>query len=189
MILSNLAVSGDYIMTVKLLSKQQLSLTNKDTLRYRLAEAEKDYFLTLILNYIYNSHLKDKLIFKGGTAFYHCYLPQLRFSEDLDFTSIAKDIKIGTEIMSDEYLPYQSLNKEGYKHKTISHGQNEYARGNIHVNSLEGFWSQLKRSINGTYHCVSPKYLQSYVNEFSYRYNNRFSSEPLFDLMLSQILK
>lgn len=42
MILSNLAASGDYIMTVKLLSKQQLSLTNKDTLRYRLAEAEKD---------------------------------------------------------------------------------------------------------------------------------------------------
>ena len=58
-------------MTVKLLSKQQLSLINKDTLRYRLAEAEKDYFLTLILNCIYSSHLKDKLIFKGGTALYH----------------------------------------------------------------------------------------------------------------------
>jgi hypothetical protein len=91
--------------------------------------------------------------------------------------------------MSDEYLPYQSLNKEGYKHETVSHGQNEYVRGNIHVNSLEGFWSQLKRSINGTYHCVSPKYLQSYVNEFSYRYNNCLSFEPLFDLMLLQVLK
>lgn len=102
---------------------------------------------------------------------------------------IRKHVKLGTEIMSDEYLPYQSLTSEGYKHETVSHGQNEYVRGNIHVNSLEGFWSQLKRSINGTYHCVSPKYLQSYVNEFSYRYNNRFSCQSLFDLMLSQILQ
>ncbi|MBL7123931.1 MAG: nucleotidyl transferase AbiEii/AbiGii toxin family protein [Actinobacteria bacterium] len=81
-------------MTIRLLNKQQLSLINKNTLKYRLAEAEKDYFLAIVLNYIYNSNLKDKLVFKGGTALYHCYLPQFRFSEDLDFTSTVKDITL-----------------------------------------------------------------------------------------------
>lgn len=94
MILINLIVSGDCIMTIRLLSKQQLSLINKNTLKYRLAEAEKDYFLAIVLNCIYNSNLKNKLVFKGGTALYHCYLPQFRFSEDLDFTSTVKDITL-----------------------------------------------------------------------------------------------
>ena len=49
-----------------------------------------------------------------------------------------------------------------------------------HTNNLENFWSQLKRSINGTYHSVSRKYLQGYVNEFAYRYNHRNSQEPIF---------
>ncbi|MBC8386432.1 MAG: transposase [Actinobacteria bacterium] len=49
---------------------------------------------------------------------------------------------------------------------------------------MEGFWSQLKRSINGTYHCVPPKYLQYYVDEFVYRYNYRLSSFPIFQKLL-----
>lgn len=102
---------------------------------------------------------------------------------------IRAHVKIGTVVMTDEYLPYQSLKKEGYRHKTIAHGAKEYVRGSVHVNTLEGFWSQLKRSINGTYHAVSPKYLQQYVNEFSYRYNRRFSSDPLFSLLLAQAVR
>jgi hypothetical protein len=56
----------------------------------------------------------------------------------------------------------------------------EYVRGTVHTNSIEGFWSQLKRSINGTFHSVSRKHLQKYVNEFSYRYNRRKSGTPMF---------
>ncbi len=100
---------------------------------------------------------------------------------------IREHVKIGTKVMTDEYLPYQSLTKEGYKHDTIAHGAKEYVRGNVHVNTLEGFWSQMKRAIDGTYHAVSPKYLQQYVNEFVYRYNYRASSLPIFDLMISQV--
>lgn len=92
---------------------------------------------------------------------------------------IRQHVKLGTAVMTDEYRPYRSLTKEGYRHQTISHGTKEYVRDNVHVNTLEGFWSQLKRSINGTYHCVSPKHLQSYVDEFSYRYNRRDSVSPL----------
>ncbi|MBI9047007.1 MAG: nucleotidyl transferase AbiEii/AbiGii toxin family protein [Anaerolineaceae bacterium] len=70
------------------LIRQQLELINRKTLRYPLQIAEKDYFLALAIQLIHNSSLKKKLVFKGGTALHHCYIPQKRFSEDLDFTSI-----------------------------------------------------------------------------------------------------
>ena len=100
---------------------------------------------------------------------------------------IRKNVAIGTDIMTDEYLPYRSLNKEGYNHQTVTHGVKEYVRGNVHTNTLEGFWSQMKRSINGTYHAVSPKYLQTYVDEFSYRYNARLSSSLFFLYFLQRL--
>lgn len=58
-------------------------------------------------------------------------------------------------------------------HETVNHGQREYARGLVTTNTIEGFWGQMKRSIDGTYHCVSRKYLQAYVDEFAFRYSHR----------------
>lgn len=75
-------------MKIDLLNKTDLTLANKNNYRYPLAVVEKDYFLALVLQMIYNSKLKDKLVFKGGTAIHHLYLDQLRFSEDLDFTAL-----------------------------------------------------------------------------------------------------
>ncbi len=75
-------------MTLELLSKAQLQIINRRGLQYPLDAAEKDYFLALVVKILYESELKEKLVFKGGTALYHTYLPQLRFSEDLDFTAI-----------------------------------------------------------------------------------------------------
>lgn len=79
-------------MIIALLNKSDLSIFNKRTLKYKLADAEKDYFLAIVSKIIYESPLRDKLVFKGGTAIHHCYLPQTRFSEDLDFTSLDKSI-------------------------------------------------------------------------------------------------
>ncbi len=77
-------------MTLELLTKAQLQIINRrSNLRYPLDTAEKDYFLALVSKIIYESPLKDKLVFKGGTALHHTYLPQLRFSEDLDFTALS----------------------------------------------------------------------------------------------------
>lgn len=73
-------------MILELLDKSALLLINRK-LKYPLAVAEKDYFLALVSKIIYDSPLRKKLIFKGGTALYHVYLPQLRFSEDLDFSA------------------------------------------------------------------------------------------------------
>ena len=81
------------------LNRQQLELINRRTIRYPLQIAEKDYFLALAIQLVYGSGLGNKLVFKGGTAIHHCYLPQKRFSEDLDFTSLDPNISI-EEIVS-----------------------------------------------------------------------------------------
>jgi len=56
-----------------------------------------------------------------------------------------------------------------------------------HTNTIEGFWSLLKRGISGVYHAVSEKYLQSYLNEYSFRYNHREDNAAMFTTMLSQL--
>lgn len=68
---------------------------------------------------------------------------------------------------------YASLNKKGYKHASVNHMRGEYVRGNVHTQTIDGFWSLLKRGILGTFHNVSKKYLPLYVAEFEWRYNNR----------------
>jgi transposase-like protein len=75
-------------------------------------------------------------------------------------------------IITDSSTMYGSL-KLSYKHETVNHVNKEYARGAMHTNTIEGFFSQLKRGIIGIYHYVSPKNLQRYCNEFGYRYNTR----------------
>jgi len=74
-------------MNTPIITRQQLEIINRKTLRYPLQTAEKDYFLALVMQIISDSHLGEKLVFKGGTAVNHCYLEQSRFSEDLDFSS------------------------------------------------------------------------------------------------------
>jgi len=74
-------------MKIDLLDRSRLEILNKRGPRYHLQDAEKDYFLAIILSILYNSEFKESLVFRGGTAIYHCYLDQIRFSKDLDFTS------------------------------------------------------------------------------------------------------
>ncbi len=76
-------------------------------------------------------------------------------------------------VATDEAAGYRRLSTLGYPHRTVDHKAEEYVRGNVHTNSIEGFWSLLKRGIVGTFHQVSKDYLPLYVNEFAFRYNNR----------------
>jgi transposase-like protein len=71
-------------------------------------------------------------------------------------------------------------------HQTINH-QLWYVDGEIHTNSIEGFWALLKRGIVGQYHKVSLQHLPSYLDEFCYRYNNR-ENPDVFDLTISRAL-
>jgi len=100
---------------------------------------------------------------------------------------IRENIGIDVRVMTDEYPVYNKLSKHGYSHDRVNHGGNQYVIGEAHTNTIEGFWSQLKRSISGTYHNVSRKYLQQYVNEFSWRYNKRESASALFPLLIERV--
>lgn len=81
-------------MNIPTITRQQLEIINRKTLRYPLHIAEKDYFLALTMLIISQSPLGRKIIFKGGTALHHCYLEQHRFSEDLDFSSNQKTVSL-----------------------------------------------------------------------------------------------
>lgn len=97
---------------------------------------------------------------------------------------IARNINTTAKIYSDEWGSYKRLAKLGFDHSSVNHNKLEFARGEINTNTIEGFWSQLKRSINGTYHVVSPKYLQLYVDEFAFRYNLR--GEAVYPALLGR---
>lgn len=71
---------------------------------------------------------------------------------------------------------YKGLSKD-YIHKVVDHSKGIYVKNGYHTNSIEGFWSLLKRGIFGIYHLVSPKHLPIYCYEFSYRYNTRDISD------------
>jgi predicted nucleotidyltransferase component of viral defense system len=94
-------------MNHDLITRSELEVINKKNLRYPLAVAEKDYFLALVSKIIYDSALSETLVFKGGTAIYHCYLPQLRFSENLDFTSLDNSLEI--ETIKSIFTPYDFI--------------------------------------------------------------------------------
>lgn len=95
---------------------------------------------------------------------------------------IYKTVKTGTQIYSDEYAAYKRLGIHGYKHDSVKHAKYEWARGEVYTNTIEGFWGQLKRSLKGTHHSVSRKWVQSYVDEFVFKYNHR--SDVIFWQML-----
>lgn len=76
-----------------MITRQQLQIINRKQLGYPLDVAEKDYYLALAVKLIAESPLGETLVFKGGTAIHHCYLPQYRFSEDLDFTSLDRSYR------------------------------------------------------------------------------------------------
>jgi len=100
---------------------------------------------------------------------------------------VKKNVVPDTTIYTDEMSAYNPLNQIGYKHEIVNHSEKEYARGVVHTNNIENFWSLVKRGIAGVYHNVSPEYLQSYVNEYSFRYNHRNDETPMFKTFLNQI--
>lgn len=87
-------------------------------------------------------------------------------------STMVDTVKKDSIMVSDEYY-HPTMLSPLYKHVVVQHQIAEYVRGAFHTNTIEGFWSILKRGIYGIYHQVSPKHLQRYCNEFTYRYNTR----------------
>lgn len=80
-------------------------------------------------------------------------------------------------LMTDERRGYQPIGRRFAAHEVVNHGEGEYVRGTATTNHAEGFFSQLKRSIDGTHHHVSTVHLQRYLNEFDFRYSTRKMSD------------
>jgi len=89
-------------------------------------------------------------------------------------------------IISDEFKGYNILDKKtNHLHLKVDHTKEYVTNSDVHTNNIENFWGTLKRGILGIYHHVSPKYLQKYIDEFCFRYNNR-DNKFMFDLLVKQ---
>ena len=90
-------------------------------------------------------------------------------------------------VFTDEWSGYDGLYAQGYVHRRIRHNAKVYVAGDVHTNTIEGFWSLVKRGIGGVYHNVSAKYLQTYLDEYSFRYNRRFEGNQQFNAILERV--
>ena len=95
----------------------------------------------------------------------------VRASTLTEFVREAVSTKVSL-LCTDQWVGYNKLNAE-YPHKRVDHAVGQYVVGAAHTQTIEGFWSILRRGMVGTFHKVSKKYLPLYVAEFQFRYNNR----------------
>lgn len=98
--------------------------------------------------------------------------------------AIFKWVRPGSRIATDEAGAYRELAENGYMHGTVNHSEGQYVSGQVHTNTIEAFWSHVRRSMNGTYVSVSKKWLQTYLWEFEFRQNLRKRPDLMFELLL-----
>ena len=112
---------------------------------------------------------------------------ELKFIDFLKM--IRKNINVAESLLvTDEYKAYNKMNKV-IPHYSVNHSK-EYVKGDIHTNTIESFWAILKRGIMGQFHWVSKKHLNSYIDEFCYRYNAReIDSSSVFTMTLGNMLR
>jgi len=82
-------------------------------------------------------------------------------------------VDANAQVFSDSFSSYRMVHRDFPKHEMVNHNQGEYVRGSVHTNTVEGFFSLLKRGIIGTYHHISPEHLPRYLAEFDFRYSHR----------------
>src|SRR6266568_919669 len=88
--------------------------------------------------------------------------------------AIRENVDKSSRILTDEWSGYRGIGKEyAGGHETVRHTSYEYVRGDVHTNSIEGFFGMMRRGLNGIYHSVSKKHLHRYLSEFEFRHNNR----------------
>lgn len=101
---------------------------------------------------------------------------------------IKENIAPGSHVTTDEFLVYRNLKDLDMTHDVVKHRLREFVnKAGNHTNTIEGFWSILKRSISSTHVWVSGKHLPKYIDEFEFRYNNRRSVIPMFEVALENL--
>jgi len=94
--------------------------------------------------------------------------------------AVRANVNPNSMIITDDWRPYRPLKREFIDHKVINHSAGHYVNGDVHTNTIEGFFGNLKTGMRGTYKKVSPAYLQSYLDEYAWRYNQRNSGRSMF---------
>ncbi len=90
-------------------------------------------------------------------------------------------------VYTDESGGYNPMAKSGYHHRRIHHAAGVYVAGTVHTNTIEDFWSLVKRGISGVGHAVSAKYLQGYLDGYLWRDNHRHDDRPMFKSLLENV--
>lgn len=104
-----------------------------------------------------------------------------------------RNVEAGATISTDEMASYKLLNRDGFKHVAVRHSKNEWclrdeATGIYHhTNNVESFWRMFKISVVSTHIHISKKYMQRYLNEFSFRSNHRAQQMAMFDLLIGAV--
>ena len=146
-----------------------------------------------------NKHADKRLHQKGGTGGKTVVMGMIERGGELR-AGVVEDTKRdtlepivlhhvakGATVYTDQHLAYWGLRRT-FVHGRVNHSRGEYVRGDVHTNSIEGVWALLKRQIIGIHHWVSPKHLDQYVAEMTFRYNRRdMKSGERCDALLGQI--
>jgi transposase-like protein len=107
-------------------------------------------------------------------------------SKQILISIIKQRVSNKATVYTDENASYTSL-KKSHEHDTVNHSAEEWVRGKVHTNTIESAWSLFNRSIIGSYHKLSTKHLDAYLNEFEWRYNNRRNQYLFRDTLLKLI--
>ena len=100
---------------------------------------------------------------------------------------LKNNVTVGSILMTDTAKAYRRMDK-GFDRFPVNHSKGEYVRGAFNVNTVETFFSHIKRSIRGTFKSVSKEYLQTYLDAFVFHYNNRYSDKGRFGVLMGTLL-
>jgi transposase-like protein len=102
---------------------------------------------------------------------------------------IKKHVLPESMVFTDDFASYNDLShhRNEYEHSRVNHSTGVYVMGDVHTQTIEGFWSLIKRGIGGVYHSVGREYLQSYLDEYSFRYNRRHKGNLIFNDVLARV--
>ena len=114
---------------------------------------------------------------------------ELMYDDDEEMPRIHKRVLGRATIFTDEWGGYTHLERAGWTHRRIKHAAGVFVVGDVHTQTIENFWSLVKRGIGGVYHSVSAKHLHGYLNEYVWRYNHRDQPRAMFLTLILRAAK
>jgi hypothetical protein len=99
---------------------------------------------------------------------------------------LEKHVDTKATVMTDQFMGYKNIHQIGYEHHSVD-DEKTYVAGKAHTNNIEGLWGRIKPGIKGVYRKVSSQYIESYMDEYCFRFNHRKTPDQMFDLLLAQI--